>query len=97
MSRTHKTKPFWVKLKQGHLKSVEIHHHHDGVCDMPSEEEACRKDWMAFGRQCHRSFVYTGIHTCCCSMCHRDGGWFPKKRERLAHKRECREWDKDYA
>ena len=33
MSRTDKTKPFWVKLAHGDLKTVEVHNHTDGRCD----------------------------------------------------------------
>ena len=39
------------------------------VCDMPSDADAYH--WAAWQRpRCYRSFVYTGVHVCCCAMCH---------------------------
>jgi len=64
MSKTDKTKPFWVKLKDGDLRAVEFHNHDDGVCDLPDEIDA--DYWRT---RCHYSFAYTGIGTCGCWMC----------------------------
>lgn len=95
MSKTDKTKPFWVKLMHGDLASEEVHDHRDGVCDMPPVEEAVR--WVP-GQRCYRTFVYTGTQTCCCPMC-RESGWWdipPRKRQRIESKRMCRNWEREY-
>lgn len=94
VSRTHKTKPFWVKMKQGHLATAEHHDHRDGVCDLPEEIDA--RWYMRSQTTCHYEFAFTGIHTCCCALCHGDYSWFAKKRNRMIRKRECKEWDKEY-
>ena len=96
MSKTDKTDPFWVKLMRGDLASEEVHDHRDGVCDMPSDADAYH--WAAWQRpRCYRSFVYTGVHVCCCAMCHGNGGWDvrPGKRQRLDGKRACRDWGRE--
>jgi hypothetical protein len=86
MSRTDKTKPFWVKLAHGDLKAVEAHDHTDGCCDLPDPY-----DRFAFGRlttQCRRQFVYTGTETCCCRMCHSSD--YPDRTEPQRRRRERR-------
>lgn len=60
MSRTNKTKPFWVKLAHGDLKAVEVHNHIDGYCDLPDPYDA-----FAFTRlttRCRREFAFTGTY-----------------------------------
>jgi hypothetical protein len=67
LSRTDKTKPFWVKIADGDLKAIEAHNHTGGVCDLPDPHDA-----FAFTRlttQCRREFIYTGVRTCCCPLC----------------------------
>ena len=96
MSRTDKTAPFWVKLMRGDLASQEFHNHADGVCDLPPVDHATAWDWSA--STCHRSFVYTGIHTCCCKLCHSSDEYMtrPQKRRRMEGKRLCRNWEQEY-
>ncbi|MBU8832902.1 hypothetical protein [Mycolicibacterium goodii] len=91
MSKTDKTTPFWVKLMRGDIASVEVHDHTDGTCDMP--DAATPSGWTKH-QGCHRAFVYTGTRVCCCPLCHGDGGWDvrPGKRQRLASRRMCRDW-----
>lgn len=97
MSRTDKTKPFWVKLMHGDLAIEEQHNHTDGICDLPPIEQP-----TAFVHsnttQCQRAFVYTGTNVCCCPMCHGNFGWDvrPGKRQRLESRRMCRDWERDY-
>ncbi|MCV7068494.1 hypothetical protein H7H51_27300 [Mycolicibacterium farcinogenes] len=96
MSRTDKTKPFWVKLMHGDLATEEQHNHADGTCDLPPIEDA---NALIYGTtRCQRTFVYTGTRVCCCPMCRGDFGWDlrPGKRQRLESRRKCRNWDRDY-
>lgn len=94
MSRTDKTKPFWVKLAHGDLCAVEQHDHTDGRCDLPPVTDAVA---FTYGTtQCRRAFRYTGVNTCCCALCR--GGWLRQERRkrRLAGRRACRNWERDY-
>lgn len=96
MSRTDKTKPFWVKLLHGDLECVEHHDHTDDRCDLPDPEDAVA---FIYGTtQCRRVFRYTGIQTCCCDMCHGNGGWdIPSgKRQRLERRKANRDWYLEY-
>jgi hypothetical protein len=96
MSKTDKTAPFWVKLKRHDLKTVAEHDHRDGVCNLPDEPGE-----VLYGpgheHDCRWEFAYTGIHICCCAMCH--GDWWgvpPGRRQRLEGKKACRDWQRDY-
>jgi hypothetical protein len=87
LSRTDKTKPFWVKLAHGDLMLVEAHDHTAGQCDLPDPYDA-----FAFSRlttRCRREFVYTGTETCCCRMC-RIVVDYPDRTERHRRRRERR-------
>jgi hypothetical protein len=86
MSRTDKTKPFWVKLAHGDLKAIEVHNHADGPCDLPDPYD----EW-AFCRlttRCRREFIFTGTEPCCCRMCHNSD--YPDRTERQRRRRERR-------
>lgn len=95
MSNTYKTKPFWVKIKQGHLASREVHYHVGRECDMPPPDYGVA---FAFRDQhCHREFVYTGVRTCCCYMCHGDPyGPPPNRVRRREGRRSAQRWDREY-
>ncbi|AON96918.1 hypothetical protein BI081_gp189 [Mycobacterium phage Tonenili] len=96
MSRTDKTKPLHVKLAHGDLAWQEVHDHTDGPCDLPRPRDLDSYGWTSSsGRRCYRTFVYTGTHICCCSLCHGDGGWDlrPGKRQRIESKRVVRDWE----
>lgn len=85
MSRTDKTAPFWVRLRHGTLALVEMHNHAGGPCDLPAQVD---RDWWKRDRRCNYEFQYTGIKTCCCSMCH---AWeYPDRTERQRRRRERR-------
>lgn len=87
MSRTDKTKPFWVKLMHGDLAVKEWHDHADGVCDMPPADRAV--EWKP-GQRCRREFFYTGTRVCCCDMCHwRD---WPETEQQRRRKERRRAW-----
>lgn len=96
MSKTDKTKPFWVKLMHGDLATEELHNHTEGTCDLPPVEDATAFTYRT--TRCRRGFVYTGTHVCCCPVCHGDFGWDvrPGKRQRLESRRMCRDWQRDY-
>jgi len=86
MSRTDKTKPFWVKLAHGDLAAVEVHDHSHGVCDLPDP-----LDEFAFSRlttRCRREFVYRGTNACCCRMCR--GIDYPDRTESQRRRHERR-------
>lgn len=94
MSRTDKTKPFWVKLAHGDLCAIEQHDHTDGRCDLPPITDATA---FVYGTtQCRRDFQYTGTNTCCCPLCR--GTWLHQERRKQRHaaRRECRNWQHDY-
>lgn len=92
MSKTHKTKPFWVKMMQGHLATSEFHDHRDGPCDLPPQVEL--DEWMRTGR-CRHEFRYTGIRTCGPSCCG-DPSDSPSRRQRSAGKRAVSSWQEEY-
>jgi hypothetical protein len=85
MSRTDKTKPFWVKLAHGDLQVIQAHDHRDGRCDLPADVDA---HWWARGRVCNYEFHFTGTMTCCCPMCH--AREYPDRTERQRRRRERR-------
>lgn len=94
MSKTDKTKPFWVKMKDGDLAWRESHDHREGPCDLPNEIDA---DYW-HNTRCRYEWVFDGTHVCCCPMCHGDWWWDipPNKRQRLTGKRLCRDWKREY-
>lgn len=95
MSRTDKTKPFWVKLLHNDLHWVEEHDHTDGVCDLPDV-----RDGVAFTygtTHCRRAFVFTGTRTCCCRLCSADAFTTSRrKRQRLDGRKAARNWRDEY-
>ncbi len=94
MSRTHKTKPVWVQMKQGHLAHEEWHQHDGGVCDLPEKDSEDGWRWRRGG--CCREFVYTGTHTCGPSCCGDSYSHPPAKLQRLESKRLEKNWNWDY-
>lgn len=99
MSRTDKTKPFWVKLAHRDIAVVERHDHRAGACDLPDPF-----DHAAFTRltsRCRREFLATDARVCCCLMCHAQD--YPdrtesqrRRRERRRTKLADRDWASDY-
>jgi len=97
MSKTDKTAPFWVKLMRGDLETEELHDHTDGPCDLP--DRTMKDAWTRPHKtRCYRVFVYSGVHVCCCRMCHGDYGFDipPSRRQRINSRRACRDWQRDY-
>ena len=99
MSKTDKTKPFWLKLAHGDLAWEEVHDHTGGPCDLTPPDDLDSYGWCSHGgRRCYRAFVYTGTHVCCCKHCHGDYCWDipPGRRQRIESKRMCRDWQREY-
>ncbi len=97
MSKTDKTKPFWVKLRHRDLFAVEEHDHRDGICNLPDEPDVAH---YGPGHQfdCRWEFRYTGTHTCCCRLCHRCDDYMTRleKKRRMEGRRACRNWWREY-
>lgn len=93
MSRTDKTKPFWVKLMHGDLECVEQHNHTDGHCDLPPITDGPAYTYGT--TNCRRDWLYTGTKTCCCTLC-RAYEIRPSKRARLDRKQQLRQWAREY-
>jgi hypothetical protein len=97
LSRTDKTKPFWVKLAYRDLAIVEVHDHTAGLCDLPDPFDA-----SAFRRRttrCRREFFETDTRGVLLPY----GIDYPdrtepqrRRRERRQAKRAGRDWARDY-
>lgn len=94
MSRSDKTKPFWVKLLHGDLAYVEHHDHTDGRCDLPDPEDSVAFTYCT--TQCRREFQYTGTRVCCCDMCHRNDWPLTERQRRRKNRRRQRMTDRDW-
>lgn len=93
MSRTDKTKPFTVKLRDGDLHWIERHIHDEGRCTLPATDAHDAFEY-APGR-CWREFEYTGTQVCCCPMCHGDTRR-ERRRQRRDGKAYARRWRDEY-
>lgn len=74
MSRTDKDRPLDVKMWDFYDRiHKQAHHDHSvSVCDLPENyEEHINQVRRWYGSKCYWDFDYTGIHICCCWMCHR--------------------------
>ncbi|QSM02388.1 hypothetical protein PROPHIGD86-1_127 [Mycobacterium phage prophi86-1] len=78
-----------MKLRQGHLMAEEFHDHRMGQCDLPGQ--IVGDSWHA--TRCRYLFAYTGVHTCCCWMCH---GPDERRKDRSERKRAVRDWWREY-
>lgn len=64
MSRTTKTRPLHVRIDDPtdhKVGRVEVHHHEDGVCTLPSS--------AAVTGRCFTTFGYRGVNPCGCPIC----------------------------
>lgn len=97
MSRTDKTKPYWVKLMHGDIATEELHNHSTGPCDLPVGDKP-EGYWYGTGHRCNRVMIYTGTHVCCCHWCHSEDTYTtrPQKKRREQGKRLCRDWQREY-
>jgi hypothetical protein len=56
MSKTDKTRPYWVKLHDDYRVRIEIHNHEDGICNF--DEWYTKKD--VWPRKCGYTVSYYG-------------------------------------
>jgi hypothetical protein len=86
MSRTDKTKPWWVRVAEHKL--IEVHNHIGGVCTLPespyqrlSRHEGCHyRDWNL----CYKGNCCYG---CGCRMC---TGYYERKADRRKSRHQAR-------
>lgn len=64
MSKTHKTKPYWVKLRQGIIPTHEYHDHRRGECNFTAPS---RRWWSPGGCGLQETYIARNM---CCSCCH---------------------------
>ena len=96
MSKTDKTKPFWVQIANGDIPVREVHDHENGICDIKGMKRPDRDhiEWGGPGT-CYFTWEYDGKnHGCGCKMCTMQ---FERKqnarRARHAKKKVIREWE----
>lgn len=91
MSRTDKTRPTFVKLRE---HTVEVHDHRNGMCDLASgsPEYGWTRGKCYLDAQWWRPEFRCG-HTCTCVY-----GWWEQKKskDRRARKAAARNWWKEY-
>ena len=95
MSKTHKTKPFQVKVCQGLVSAYEVHDHTKGPCDLPPLTPQSFYDWTS--TRCHWwGDTNNPLSFCGCHLC--TGNYERKintKRNRKAVRTKTRKWVKD--
>lgn len=95
MSRTHKTKPFGVKVCQGLVDAYEAHDHSKGPCDLPALTPDSVNDWSS--TRCNWWGNYSDPMAAC--GCHLCSGHYERKintkRNRKAARAKTRGWVKD--
>jgi hypothetical protein len=108
LSKTDKTRPYWVKVRDKHSYLIENHDHRDGVCNLP-ERPAPHNDvdyqwgahWLSGDCVWITSYewTYSGDARCPCYMCGYDAYWSvpQRKRQRIEGKRYCQDgWRNEY-
>lgn len=95
MSRTHKTKPFNVKVCQGLVTAYEVHDHSKGPCDLPPLTPQSVDNW--YSTRCNWWGKYSEpLAACGCAVCN---AHFERKvntkRNRKAAKNQVRNWARD--
>lgn len=94
MSKTDKTKPFWVQIMNREIAVSEYHDHINGVCEIKGQKPS--RDHVDWKRgECHFTWEYDGKNVGCgCKMCTMQ---FERKqdnrRTRRAKKKVIREWE----
>jgi hypothetical protein len=85
MSKTNKTRPYWVKLAERPMGSCKpFHDHTNGVCDLPDLPTGGQR----LGAHCcywvpTQSFAYSGAARCGCQICtHQIARRIKRRRER---------------
>jgi hypothetical protein len=87
MSRTYKTRPYWVRLKDRHATAVAVHDHRFGPCDLV--DLACVTDDSTGSSRCYWT-ANPYVITCGCPMC-TEAPWRREERRRARHmaRAEC--------
>ena len=99
MSRTDKTDPFWVNVRTGYYRSVEVHNHANGECNLPPRDTFT--GWgTGFYGDCYWEFEYDGRNICACHMCHGayygQYGEYSARRDRHKTNVETRRWRDEF-
>jgi hypothetical protein len=96
MSRTHKTAPLSVKLRNGTARRMEIHDHSDGPCELPPEPPS-GSSGVDHSTRCFWDFHYEGRNVFCgCAMCtDQDARRQERRRQRHEFKSTIRHLDPD--
>ena len=107
MARTDKTAPWRVKMFYETCWLEEMHHHENGVCDLPPRPRSPKDKGWEF-HQWNRGYCYWvasysqfwthPLSRCCCPMCKRYAySKDPAKADRRAAKRYCKDgWHDEY-
>lgn len=104
MSKTDKTRPFWVKLADHPRNYVEQHDHRDGVCDLPdSLNDPTTLTHFTWARgNCYYSYspawINSGAARCGCQFC--QWPWERRasaRRSRQNARREANAWRQEYS
>lgn len=87
MSKTDKTKPYWVQVMHGDVPSVEQHDHADGVCDLLGHIKDKHYVQPLRG-QCYIQYWFDGRnHFCGCWLC---TGHIERKAANRKQRRDAR-------
>lgn len=63
MSRTDKTDPYWVRVRDGRSHTEPLHDHRFGECDLPDTPE------VTTDTRCRWVWSYVGNRDCGCRLC----------------------------
>ena len=108
MSRTDKTRPYWVKVRDKSSYLIENHDHRDGVCNLPERPAPHNNSpymWSASWQSTDcvwitsPEFWSSGDARCSCYMCGYDAyRSVPlRKAQRIEARRYCRQgWRDEY-
>ena len=93
MSRTDKTRPYWVKVLESTKNHIDQHDHRDGICDLGAVQikGGPKWSWWSHGGSCGytetATFLYSNYARCGCPMC---SGQFDRRQERRQSRRKAK-------
>lgn len=105
MSKTDKTRPWWVRVSEQPLVTcVPVHQHHLGECTLPADPLVCARDRSGFGwnaDRCYWAESVTFFHArgfgCGCAMCTaKDARRVERRAVRHVGKQVCRDARREY-
>lgn len=103
MSKTDKTRPYWVKVRDKASYLVENHDHRDGVCNLPERPTPHNRadyNWAAPWQSGDCQWITSAEFwsspdaLCPCKMCHGSYGWEDGTSAR-AQRRKARRYSRD--